>query len=447
MTSTNIPHRALQALRALSADDAPFVLIRGYDFGKRIWNRVEPGARAAPMRMLGHDAVFVRGEEGVALFYDDTRIARHGAMPALVQETLFGHGSVHSLDGDAHRHRKSAFVDIAYEDAQVARLTPWLEREWEAERADWIDGGARTAYGAATGALGRAVMGWAGLPGTAAAKTRWSARLAQIVDGFGAPYSPAYALAALNRLWSDRHSARLIEAVRDGRLQPDPETALSIWAHHRDQAGDLLPAQVAGIELQNSIRPMIAVARFVAFAGRELHGRSDWRTRIAQETAENRRLVGGELATLFAQEIRRTAPFVPMLPGRAIADIDIEGQHVAAGGRVVLDILGTDTDDRSWTHPERFAPERFVDVDDFETLKTFIPHGGADVETGHRCPGEKLAIAGLSAGIAVLSDPNLRILDDGLAVNRRRLPTRPRSGVRVRSTDASATGARGCPFH
>jgi fatty-acid peroxygenase len=443
MGFTNIANRATRALRALATDDAPFILTRGYGFGERIWQRVPQDARSAPMRMLGHDAVLVRGVEGVGLFYDDTRIARHGAMPALVQETLFGHGSVHSLDGSAHRHRKAAFVDTAYDDAQVARLTPWLEREWESERLAWLGGGNLTAYEAATGALGRAVMGWAGLPGTPAAKTRWSARLAQIVDGFGAPYSPAYAIAVLNRLWSDRHSARLIEAVRAGVLTAEPGTALAIWANHRDQTGELLSPRVAGVELQNSIRPMIAVARFVAFAGRALHDRSEWRARIAAETAANGRLVGGELATLFAQEIRRTAPFVPMLPGRAIADIDIEDQHVAAGGRVVLDILGTNTDERSWKDPERFAPERFLDVDDFESLEAFIPHGGADVGTGHRCPGEKLAIAGLSAGIAVLSDPRLRILGEGLDVNGRRLPTMPRSGVRVRSTDAPGR----CPFH
>ncbi|WP_307381656.1 cytochrome P450 [Microbacterium sp. W4I20] len=427
----------------MTRDDSIFLLTRGYGFGDRIWRRVWHGARSAPMRLLGDDAVFVRGVEGVGLFYDEGRIARTGAMPALVQETLFGHGSVHSLDGQDHRHRKSTFVDVAYEDAQVERLTPWLEREWESERAAWLDGGKRSAYDAAVGALGRAVMGWAGLPGTPAAKTRWSARLAQIVDGFGSPYSPAYALAVVNRMWSDRHAARLIEAVRDGSLSPAAGTALELWAHHRGRDGKLLSARVAGVELQNSIRPMIAVARFVAFAAKELHDRPEWRGRIAAESREREAPVGGPLAVMFAQEVRRTAPFVPMLPGRAIADIEIDGHRVAAGGRVVLDILGTNTDERSWAHPRRFDPERFRDVEDFEAIPTFIPHGGADVETGHRCPGEKLAIAGLSAAVAVLSDPALSIQDAGLRVNYRRLPTKPSSGGRVRATRAT----RGCPFH
>lgn len=428
--------------RSLRADDGPSILIRGYDFASRIWGRVPRAARAAPMRLLMRDAMLVRGEEGVRLFYDGDAIARHGAMPAIVQETLFGHGSVHSLDGAAHHHRKATFVAVAYEDAQVERLKPLLEEEWQAEVASWLAGGRRSAYDAAVGALGRAVMRWAGLPGTPAAKTRWAGRLAQIVDGFGAPYAPRYLLAASNRLWSDRHAERLIRAVREGRLAAGPGTALSEWARHRDAVGRLLEPRLAGIELQNTLRPMIAVARFVAFGAKALHDEPAWRERIAAEARAQRTLFG-PAATAFAQEIRRTAPFVPMLPGWATADVELDGVRLKAGGRVVLDVLGTDTDASSWPDPERFDPGRFEGVDDYESIAAFVPHGGAEVRTGHRCPGEKLAIAGLSAAVSALADPRLEILDAGLGVNRRRLPTAPRSGGRVRP---AGEGSR-CPLH
>lgn len=431
-------------MSALLHDDSISLLVRGYDFGARIWRRVRAGARSAPMRLLGDEAIFIRGAEGVELFYDEERIARHGAMPTIVQETLFGHGSVHSLDGDEHRHRKATFVDVLYEGAQVNRLLPLIEREWQDELNAWIDGSSRrTAYDAGVGALGRSIMKWAGLPGTPAAKTRWSARLAQIVDGFGAPYSPEFVLAWVNRRWSDRHAQRLIEAVRTDALPAEEGTALHEWAWHRDQHGALLPSRTAGIELQNSIRPMVAAARFVAYAAKQLHDRPEWRMRIAAEAAERDSLVSGPLATAFAQEIRRTALFVPMLPGWATTDIEFDGQRVAAGGRVVLDILGTNTEERSWENPDAFDPERFVGVDDYEGLRAFIPHGGADVATGHRCPGEKLAIAGVAAGIAAMSDPRVSIMGSGLAVNRRRLPTKPSSGGRVRAADTPAR----CPFH
>lgn len=428
---------------ALLRDDSLSLLVRGYGFGAHVWHRAEKGARAVPFRLLGRPALLVRGEEGVRLFYDETRIRRHGAMPAFIQESLFGHGSVHSLDGDDHRHRKATFVDVLYDDAEVARLLPDLEREWRNELEAWVAGGEQPAYDAAVGALGRAIMRWAGIPGTPAAQTRWAKRQAQIVDGFGVPYSPEFLLALANRRWSDRHAAKLIEAVREGRLQPADGAALHAWAHHRDRSGALLSAREAGVELQNSFRPMIAVARFVAFAAKELHDRPEWRERIAAETAARGSLVGGELATMFAQEIRRTAPFVPMLPAWATSDVELDGQGVPEGGRVVLDILGTDTDAREWPRASDFDPERFRGVDDYEALTAFVPHGGADVATGHRCPGEKLAIAGLAAAVAALSDPRIRISGRGLEVNRRRMPTKPRSGGRVRRADAPSA----CPFH
>lgn len=232
-------------------------------------------------------------------------------------------------------------------------------------------------------------------------------------------------------------------SILSGRLPADEGTALHAWAWHRDADGALLRARLAGVELQNCLRPMIAVARFVAFAAKELHDRRDWRGRIAAEAAERGTLVAGPLAFAFAQDVRRTAPFVPMLPGWAREDVEVDGQRVPAGGRVVLDILATDTDERSWHRPGEFAPERFVDVDDYEAIATFIPHAGATVADGHRCPGEKLAIAGLAVAIAALSDARVTILGSGLRVNRRRLPTRPASGGRVRSAD----GAARCPVH
>ncbi|WP_306233738.1 cytochrome P450 [Agrococcus beijingensis] len=436
MATTTVTHPLLP-------DDTPAFVVHGYDFGARIWRRAgSAAARAVPLRLLGRDSVLVRGREGVELFYDEGRMRRHGAMPAFVQEVLFGHGSVHSLDGAAHRHRKATFLDVAYENAQVERLLPHLEREWRSEVDAWLSGGTRSAYDAAVGALGRAIMRWAGLPGTADAKTRWAAREAQIVDGFGVPYSPEFALAGLNRWWSDRHARALIEAVRAGTLHAAEGTALHEWAWHRDPDGQLLDPRLAGIELQNVLRPTIAVARFVAFAAKELHERPEWRERIAAETAERGRLTAGPLATAFAQEVRRTAPFVPMLPAQAIVDVELDGEHLPAGGRVFIDILGTDTDERSWERAAEFDPERFVGADDYESIPAFIPHGGGSPATGHRCPGEKIAIAGLAAAIAALSDPRLAISGERLGVNRRRLPTKPASGGVVRP----ASVAR-CPFH
>jgi fatty-acid peroxygenase len=438
--------------RAALDDDSLSLMTRGYGFGAQIWSRTREHARAVPLRLLGKEALLVRGGDAVRLFYDEDLIERHGAMPAFVQESLFGHGSVHSLDGAEHRHRKATFLRVAYDDDRVEELVPHFEREWREQADSWADGDDASAYDAAVTAFGRASMTWAGLPGTSAAKSRWAARLAQIVDGFGAPYSPEFLLAFGNRMWSDRHAQRLIEAARSGELAAPAGTALHEWAWHVDKQGELLPPRLAGVELQNSIRPMIAVARFVAFAAKELHDRPGWRARIGDEAAARGSLHGGPLATAFAQEVRRTAPFVPLLPGWAREDIELDGSRVRAGGRLLLDILGTNTDDSSWDDAGSFQPVRFLGVDDYEAIAEFVPHGGADVADGHRCPGEKLAIAGLATAIAALSDPRVEIADIGLDVNRRRLPTKPSSGGLVRPAVSSSLGgtaaaATGCPVH
>ncbi len=72
-------------------------------------------------------------------------------------------------------------------------------------------------------------------------------------------------------------------------------------------------------------------------------------------------------------------------------------------------------------------------VEDYEAVKGFLPQGGADVLTGHRCPGEKIAIAALSATVAALSDEKVEISDDpaDTTFSWTSVLTRPSTGVRV----------------
>ena len=55
----------LGAVGRLLRDDSPAVLTRGYGFGAHLWQRARKGARAVPFRLLGHDALLVRGAEAV----------------------------------------------------------------------------------------------------------------------------------------------------------------------------------------------------------------------------------------------------------------------------------------------------------------------------------------------------------------------------------------------
>ena len=63
-------------------------------------------------RLLGKKAICMGGQEAVELFYDTDKFERKNAFPKRVQDTLLGRGSVLSLDGEAHKHRKAMFMSI-----------------------------------------------------------------------------------------------------------------------------------------------------------------------------------------------------------------------------------------------------------------------------------------------------------------------------------------------
>jgi cytochrome P450 len=134
----------------------------------------------------------------------------------------------------------------------------------------------------------------------------------------------------------DQAVAVTVRRNRKGQIQPPPGTALRAAADARNRKGKLLPERVAATTLLNVLRPTVAVAWFVAFAGKALHEHPEWRKRIA----------GGDEAALnaFAHEVRRLYPFVPVLAARARTAQDVLGVRVPRGGLVVLDVHGTDHD-------------------------------------------------------------------------------------------------------
>jgi fatty-acid peroxygenase len=81
----------------------------------------------------------------------------------------------------------------------------------------------------------------------------------------------------------------------------------------------------------------------------------------------------------------------------------------------------------AWGGPYAFRPERFLarDVGAFE----LVPQGGGDPRTGHRCPGEQLTVALLSALAIRLARLPFDVPAQDLSVSLRRIPARPKSGV------------------
>jgi fatty-acid peroxygenase len=329
---------------------------------------------------------------------------------------LFGPGTVHSLDDAEHHHSKAMFLDVLNPDA-VAALGRRAEQEWESAIRRWA-GRDRVVLFDEVHVLAASVLPWAGVPVTPDELPRRARQLEAVLDGFAAP-GPAYARAVLARRQIGRWWGRLVRNVRSGRIHPAAGTALNAAAALRHVDGRLLPEPVAGVALLNVVRPTIAVAWFIAFAGMALHEHPDWRRRISD---------GDEAAlTAFVQEVRRLYPFVPVLAARAREEQDVLGVPVPRGGLVVLDVHGTDHDPAHWPDPDRFDPNRFlhgsVDPD------TLVPQGGGDVTTGHRCPGESVTLTMLAVAVRTLARLPHSLPPQNLTYDLSRIPTRPRSGV------------------
>lgn len=413
----------------------------GYLFASRTRRRagVAPDSTApVRTRLLGRPALLVRGVEGVRHFYDDEQVRRDGAMPAFIRVPLFGSGAVHGLDGRAHSTRKNVLADLAYDDGRVADFAALVAEELEQMVAGWSRSGAGNVYHDTTLAYGRAAFRWADLPMRPHQADSVARRMARLLDSFGRPASNP--LAWLERARLDRWATRLVRRTRSGDLRAGEDSVLSVLADMKDDQGRLVDAHTAAVELQNLTRPTVAVARFAAFAAVALVEHPRWAERIRDASAEAGRLTDIPEAVAFAQEVRRLYPFVPMLPATAVTDIEVQGCPVRSGERLLLDIPGTNTDPEEWPDAGTFDPSRFLDVADAEALPAFIPQGGAGVRTGHRCPGEKIAVTALSTTVAALCRPGVEISGDteDMTFPWTAMLTRPATGVRVRFDTGAA---------
>lgn len=239
-----------------------------------------------------------------------------------------------------------------------------------------------------------------------------------MLTGAGAA-SPRALWALLLRRRTERWCRRIIHAIRRGRLAPAPGTAADTIAWHRDLDGALLPAAVAAVELINILRPTVAVAWFVTFAALALREHPTWRERLlAGDDAE---------LTRFVQEVRRFYPFFPVVGGRALREFAWRGGRFAPGAWVLLDLYGTDHDGRIWDDSDAFRPDRFRSWDG--SAYDFVPQGGGDYLTGHRCPGEAITIAIMKeATRLLLTAIDYDVPAQDLAIDMSRFPALPATG-------------------
>ncbi|NJP34739.1 cytochrome P450 [Micromonospora thermarum] len=370
-------------------------------------------------RLLLETTICLRGRPAAELFYDTERFIRAGAMPMRAQRTLTGVGGVQGLDGAAHAVRKAMFVSIMTPSG-INRLGQLFDDEWRARIPVWERSGPVVLYPEVARIITRAVCAWAGVPLAESQVNRRTAELHAMIDS-AAALGPSHWRGLLGRVRGERWAGDLVERVRAGTLPAPEGSALRVIAEHRDVEGRLLPRRIAAVELLNVLRPTVAVDRFVVFAALALHDHPAWRDRVgeSEETTES-----------FVQEVRRYYPFFPVAAARVRRSFDWQGYHFPEGRRVLLDLYGTNHHRALWPSPEEFRPERFIGWrgDPF----SFVPQGGGEHRTGHRCPGEWITIALMKRAVTNLTSAMAYdVPPQKLAVDLGRMPTLPASGFVV----------------
>jgi fatty-acid peroxygenase len=384
------------------------------------------GRRTVAVRLGGLPVLGIEGPQAARFLYDEDHVRRSHAIPEPVQGTLFGKGAVHTLDGEAHRVRKAMFVALLMDDDRIATLVKRATVAWDAAVPGWITRGEVVLFDAAAEVITRAVCDWAGVPLADDEVPSVARDLTAMVDGF-ATAGPRHWRARRARGRTEAWLARLVEEVRSGAATVPSGSVVDVIAGHRDADGAGLDPRTAAVEVLNVIRPTVAISWFVAFSGHALARWPQYRDRLASDDPA--------FAQAWADEVRRFYPFAPFIGGRAPREVEWDGERVPEHSMVLLDIYGQNHDPDLWGDPYAFRPERFLgrEIGTFE----LVPQGGGDPRSNHRCPGERVTVAVLSALAVRLARLHADVPEQDLSISLRRIPAKPASGVRlrVRGTD------------
>lgn len=368
-------------------------------------------------RLMGKRVICMSGEDSAWLFYHNKIFARKGAVPLRIQKSLFGKKAIQTLDGEEHLHRKSLFMTLMSTD-RIDRLVDITKKEWEAAGKRFMNRDRICLFDEAGVILFRAACRWTRVP-CPAGELRMRARdMSDMVDAFGA-VGPRHWRGRVARCRSEQWMEDIIKQVRNGRITAPIGSALHQIAFHRDYKGRLLDPRLAGIELINIIRPITAIATYITFGALALHLYPDCTIKLREGVAN--------YSHMFSQEVRRFYPFAPFLGAKVRSDFIYNDFLFRKGTTVFLDIYGTNHDPGIWQNPYRFWPEHFLYKD--RNPYEFIPQGGGNYDTGHRCPGEWIVVELLKVSMEFLSRRLFyKVPLQNFSYSLRRMPTRPASG-------------------
>lgn len=366
----------------------------------------------------GMKVMCIGGEEAAAVFYDPEKFVRKGAIPLPVQKTLTGVEAIHTTDGAQHSHRKALFMSLMT-DESVSKLQDLIRYELEVASRQWADQERVILFDESAIILCEAICAWAGVPLTITESPQRAKDFISMVDAFGT-MGPRHFKGRKARSRAEAWITALIEQVRAGTLQVEQGTALHRCATFRELDGNLVDSKLAAIELINLLRPTVAISWYISFAATAL---------FTNESYKQQFVAGGDgYQDNFINEVRRFFPFAPFMGAKVRESFIWNNVEYPKGCRVLLDMYGTNHDDRIWDNPFTFIPERFGvrGPKPFD----FLAQGGGYPETGHRCPGELITIETLKTFLQFFCEElEFTLPKQDMTYPFSRMPTRPKDGI------------------
>jgi fatty-acid peroxygenase len=357
------------------------------------------------------------GEDAASTFYDTSKFMRKGAVPPPIQKTLTGENAIHTTDGVAHSNRKKMFMSLMTQE-NIARLTVLVQQELYKALGQWQNMDEVILFHESRVILCKAICAWAGVPLKENEAPYVARDFTLMVDAFGS-MGPRNWRGKRARHRTERWIKRIIKQVRNNKLPADKTSALYLTAHHKDETGELFDLQMAAVELLNILRPTVAIAWYVTFGATALHQYPQCRKSFLMDA--------GKYREWFVDELRRFYPFAPFMGALVKKAFVWKGYNFPKGSLVLLDVYGTNHDERLWENPHEFNPERF----DGRSIKPFdfLAQGGGDPNLGHRCPGEWITIEVLKVFLGFLVEKvSFSVPEQDLTYNLARMPTLPNSG-------------------
>ncbi|WP_404420572.1 cytochrome P450 [Thalassospira australica] len=369
-------------------------------------------------RVMLQNVICMRGPEAGHLFYEHPDTTRVGAMPSTTLWLLQDAGSVQQLDGEKHRDRKAMFIRMLANPAAAKAFVATFRDAWLSRLQEWEHRPTVRLLDEANLVLTIAACEWCGVPVENTDLRQLSHSLFVMSDRAGS-FGPKMWTALWQRHQIEVTLRTLIEAIRRGDISTAAESPICIIAKHRDPDGELLDAQTATVELLNILRPIVAIGRYIAFTALALHEHPQWRDSFK---------TGGEtFIEPFVEEVRRLYPFFPFVGAKAKRDIEWYGYTLPKGQWLLFDLFGTSRDQNHFDNAEHFDPERRVSwkSQDFN----FVPQGGGDTETSHRCPGEMIVVETMKETVRLLCrEMHYTVPDQDMKLHLNRIPAAPADG-------------------